>query len=53
MYSTINSFVKRWNKHRNIWKNYIVETNHERKNQFALVIHYKKIPRKTITKQTE
>ena len=43
----INSFTKRWNTHRNIWKNMIVKTNHEHTDQFALVINYKKNHKKT------
>ena len=39
---TVNSFSTRWNTHRSTWKNNITKSNHEHKDQFALIIHYKK-----------
>ena len=40
---TVTSFAKRWNSHRTTWKNNIKSDNRfEIKDQFALIIHYKK-----------
>ena len=46
--TTINNFSKRRNTLRNIRKNDIINTNYELKDQYALVIHYKKIRKKDI-----
>jgi len=43
---TMNSLTKRWNAHRNIWKNNKTKLNHEIKDQFALIIHYSKFHKK-------
>ena len=40
---TMNNFTKKWNAHRTIWKNNKTKINHEIKDRFALIIHYKKI----------
>ena len=37
---TMNNFTKRWNAHRNVWKNNKTKLNHEIKDQFVLIIHY-------------
>ena len=50
---TMNNFAKRWNAHRNIWKNNINKQNHDLKDQFALIIHYKKYHKENIPKQIE
>ena len=50
---TINSFAKRWNTHRSIWKSNIAKQNQEQKDQFALVIHYKKFHKHNIPKKIE
>ena len=44
----MNHFTKRWNAHRNIWKNNKTKLNHEIKDQFALIIHYKKFHKDNI-----
>ena len=50
---TSNNFAKRWNAHRNIWKNHINKQNHDLKDQFALIIHFKKYHKEKIPKQIE
>ena len=50
---TMNSFTKRWNAHRNIWKNNKTELNHEIKDQFALIIHYNKFHKNNIPEKIE
>ena len=46
---TINSFVKRWSAHRTVWKNNSKNNNKlEIKDQYTLVIHYKKLHKETI-----
>ena len=47
------SFTKRWNSHRNIWKNSKTKLNHEIKDQFTLFIHYNKFHKKNIPEQIE
>ena len=47
------SFTKRWNAHRNTWKNNITKLNHKIIDQFALIISYKKFHKKNITEQIE
>ena len=49
----MNSFTKRWNGHRNIWKNNKTELNHEIKDQFALIIHYNKFHKNNIPQKIE
>ena len=41
------------NAHRNIWKNNKTKINHEIKDQFALITHYKKLHRESIPEQIE
>ena len=50
---TMNNFTKRWNAHRNIWKNNKTKSNHEIKDQFALIIHYKKFHKDNIPQEIE
>ena len=39
--------------HRNIWKNNKTKSNHEIKDQFALIIHYKKFHKDNIPQEIE
>ena len=48
---TTNSFTKRWNAHRNVWKNNITKLNHEIKDNFALIIDYKKFHKSNTPEQ--
>ena len=50
---TVNSFSTRWNTHRSTWKNNITKSNHEHKDQFALIIHYKKFHKEHTPKNIE
>ena len=43
---TMNSYTKRWNAHRNRWKNNKTKLNHEIIDQFALITHYKNFTNK-------
>ena len=51
----MKNFTTRWNTHRNIWKNNKTNLNHEieMKDQFALIIHYKKSNKENIPEQIE
>ena len=48
---TMNNFTKRWNAHKNIRKNNKTKFNHEIKNHFALIIHYKKFHKDNIPQE--
>ena len=50
---TVTSFSKRWNAHRTTWKNNIKNNRFEIKDQFALIIHYKKMHKEKIPDKIE
>ena len=50
---TINSIAKRWNSHKTIWKNSAINNEFKIKDQFALVIHYRKMHKEAIPVKIE